>query len=120
MIFLYPKYIIAILIKKDLVDINDTILRLGKYNKYIDFFEKKFRQSIKESIFEFAVVSLVVFDRDDYDSFETEREKCPNREDLLIYHGTQIHPISCILTSLFRRSEERCSEGGAAEQDQHH
>ena len=104
--------IIKLLNKKDLVDINDTILRLGKYNKYIDFFEKKFRQSIKESIFEFAVVSLVVLDRDDYDSFETEREKCPNREDLLIYHGTQIHPISCILTSLFRRSEERCYQHG--------
>ena len=38
-------------------------------------------------------------------TFENEREKCPNRVERILYHGTSIEPISCILTGLFRRSE---------------
>ena len=61
---------------------------------------------MKKNVFEFSIVSLVVLDRQDYDTFEIERRKCPNRCDRILYHGTQIHPISCILTGLFRRSEK--------------
>ena len=60
---------------------------------------------MKQSVFEFSAVSLVILDREDFDKFEIEREKCPNRQDKILYHGTQIHPLSCILTGIFKRSE---------------
>ena len=98
--------------KNDMKEIIDTKMRLGKYNEYVLFFEKEFKKSLRQSIFEFSVVSLVILDRADFDSFVRERTKCPNRIDRILYHGTQIHPISCILTGLFRRSVERCYQHG--------
>ena len=92
--------------KKNFIEINDLKMRLGKYSQYISFFEKQFENSLRESIFEFSVVSLIILDREDFDIFETERSKCQNRVDRILYHGTQIEPISCILTDLFKRSED--------------
>ena len=89
----------------DLQEINDTKLRLGKYAKYSELLEKELNIYVRESVFEFSVISLVVIDRPDYDTFEKEREKCPNRVDRLLLHWTQIHPISCILTGVFHKSE---------------
>jgi len=88
-----------------LTEINDSKLRLGKYDKYMSYFEQEIYRSLKHSVFEFSIVSLVVLDREDYDFFENERRKCPNRLDRILYHGTQIHPASNILTGMFRRSE---------------
>ena len=98
--------------KDDLIEINNIKFLLGKYNKYMALFEKKLQNSLRNSIFEFSVVSLVVLDREDFDIFETEREKCPNRVEHILYHGTQFHPISCILTGMFKKSVERCCQHG--------
>ena len=106
------KYIINLLPKKDLNDINDSYFRLGKYDQYMAFFEKEIIKDLKQSIFEFSIVSIVVLDREDYDKFENERAKCPNRRDRILYHGTQIHPISLILTGEFKKSEYiNCQHG---------
>ena len=60
-------------------EIKDINYRLSKYNKYIKLFDKEFEKSRKERIFEFSVVSLVIIEREDFEKFEKEREKCPNR-----------------------------------------
>ena len=106
------KNILNLLKKKDLDEILDIRGRLGKYNKYIDLFNKEFEKAKKESIFEFSVISLVIIEREDFETFEKEREKCPNRIDKILYHGTSIEPISCILTDYFRKSTERCYQHG--------
>ena len=85
---------------------------LGKYNNFVKFFEKEFVKSLRQSIFEFTVISMVILDRDDYDIYKKERSKCPNKIDRLLYHGTQIDPISSILTGKFKKSEERCYQHG--------
>ena len=97
---------------KDLSDINDTKFRLGKYVKFMEFFEKEIYKSLKSSIFEFSPVSLVVLDREDFDRFETERAKCPNRCEQILYHGTQVHPISLILTGMFHKSVDKHYQHG--------
>ena len=38
------------------------------------------------------------------EKFEKERNNCPNRVDRILYHGTSIEPISCILINLYRIS----------------
>ena len=101
----WMKQIMNFVPKNYLNEINDTYYRLGKYDRYMGSFEKEIYRSSKNSVFEFSIVSLVILDRQDYDKFETEKKKCPNRRNLLLYHGTQIHPISSILTGMFRRSE---------------
>ena len=89
----------------------DTKIRLAKYYYFVDMFEKEIQNSLRKSVFEFSVTSLVIIERNDFDIFEKERNSCPNRQERLLYHGTQIHPISCILTGMFRKSVQYCQHG---------
>ena len=100
-------YIISLLEKRDLKEMLDIKNRLSRYNKYIKLFNKEFEKSKRESYLEFSVISLVVIEREDFERFETEREKCPNRVERILYHGTSVEPISGILTGLYRKSLER-------------
>ena len=99
---------------EDLAHINDIEKRLINYNEYMKLFEKDFDIRKKNSIFEFAIISLVVLEREDLQTFEKERKNCPNRVDKILYHGTQIRiiredgkiidPIPSILTRFFHKS----------------
>ena len=51
-------------------DMNDSYCRLGKYDLYISFFENYIIKALKQSIFEFSIVSLVILDRENFDQFE--------------------------------------------------
>jgi len=103
---------IKLLDSNDLKEINDIRFRLSKYNEYMEFFMKEFDKTKKESIFEFSVISLVVMEREDFEKFKIEREKCPNRVDKILYHGTSVEPISCILTDQFKKSVDRHYQHG--------
>ena len=92
-------------------EINLIKSRLGKYFHFVNLFEKEFQNTLRRSVFEFSVISLVIIERDDFDYFENERNKCKNRVDRILYHGTQIHPISQILTSYFKKSEIQYQHG---------
>ena len=78
----------------------------------MSFFVKDFEERKKQSIFEFAIISLVVMEREDFEIFEKERKNCPNRIDKILYHGTSIEPISCILTGYFKKSVNKCYQHG--------
>ena len=104
--------LLKILKANDLSYITDIYNRLLNYNQYIELFENDFEKRRKESIFEFSIISLAVIEREDFQKFETERKNCPNRVDKILYHGTGIEPISCILTGYFRKSIEKCYQHG--------
>jgi hypothetical protein len=93
-------------------EINDIKNRLSKYNEHILNFEREFEIAKKKSVFEFSIISLVIIEREDFERFENEREKCPNRVDRILYHGTNIEPISNILTGYFLKSIEKCCQHG--------
>ena len=78
----------------------------------MSFFVKDFEERKKQSIFEFAIISLVVMEREDFEIFEKERKNCPDRIDRILYHGTSIEPISCILTGYFKKSINKCYQHG--------
>jgi hypothetical protein len=111
--------LLNLLNKEDLIEMNNLKNLLSNYNNCIKFFNKEFAKAQKESIFEFSIISLVIIEREDFEKFEKEREKCPNRVDKILYHGTQIEimqgekiilPISSILISHF--NESRCIKHG--------
>ena len=104
--------ILKLLNKDKLKEIKDIQYRLSKYNEYIKLFDSEFERAKKESIFEFSAISLVIIERQDFEKFKQEREKCPNRVEKILYHGTSIEPISCILTGLFKKSIDRCCQHG--------
>jgi len=98
--------ILNFLRKDDLKKMNNLKYLLSKYNNCIKLFNQEFEKSKKVSIFEFSIISLVIIEREDFEIFEREREKCPNRVERILYHGTSIEPISGILTSVYRKSLE--------------
>ena len=99
--------ILNLLEKKDNKEMNNLKNLLSNYNNCIKFFNKEFIQAQKESILEFSIISLVIIEREDFEKFEQEREKCPNRVEKILYHGTSIEPASNILTGLYKKSLER-------------
>ena len=99
--------ILSLLGKEDLKEMYDIKDRLSLYNKCIKLFNHEFEKAKRESYLEFSVISLVVIEREDFDIFEKERVKCPNRIERILYHGTSTEPIAGILTGLYRKSLER-------------
>ena len=97
------KSVFNLLSEEELKEINDIKYCLAKYNDCIKLFDKEFEKAKRGNIFEFSIISLVVIEREDFETFEIEREKCPNRVEKILYHGTSIEPISCILMGLFKR-----------------
>ena len=106
------KILLQFLEKEELENINAIQKRLANYNEYMKLFEKDFEQRKRESIFEFSIISLVVMEREDFQTFEAERKNCQRRVDKVLYHGTSIEPISCILTGYFRKSIDKCYQHG--------
>ena len=106
------KMLKQLLNKKDLEEIKKIENRLLNYNEYMESFEKDFEERKKNSIFEFIIISLVVMEREDFEVFEKERNNCPNRIERILYHGTSIEPISCILTGYFKKSIDKCFQHG--------
>ena len=104
------KRIMNLLYSDDFNEINYIKFLLSKYNNHIKLFNEKKKKAQKESIFEFSIISLVLMEREDLEKFEQEREKCPNLIDRILFHGTSIEPISCILTGLFNKSVDRCCQ----------
>jgi len=96
--------IISLLTQQEFIKINDIRYRLSKYNHYMKLFNNEFKKAIRKSIFEFSVISVAIIEREDFEKFETERNRCPNRVERILYHGTDVEPISGILTSLYRKS----------------
>ena len=75
---------------------------LSKYQSYNEFFEKEISKSIKESYFEYSVISLAILKKQNLKKYEKSKEECPNCVKRILYHGTQIDPLSKILTTEFK------------------
>ena len=108
----YILMLLQFLKNDDLEEMIDIKNRLLNYNEYIKIFEKDFEERKRNSIFEFSMISLVVMEREDFQTFEKERKNCPNRVDRILYHGTSIEPISCILNGYFKKSVDKCYQHG--------
>ena len=102
------KVVLNLLSKEEQKEINDIKYLIAKYNNYIKLFDKEFEKAKRGSIFEISIISLVIIEREDFETFENERKKFPNQIEKILYHGTSIEPILYILTGLFRRSEYTC------------
>ena len=104
--------LIGLLNNNQKLEIKDIKNRLARYAKDIKIFDKQFAEAMKESIMEFSVISVAIIEREDFEKFEKEKKKCPNRVDKLLYHGTGEEPVACIMTDVFRKSIDKYYQHG--------
>ena len=83
--------------------------------KFTNFLEKAF----KESIFEFKIIGLVVINKDEQRKiYEKEKNQCENCETKILFHVTEIQFSSNILTSNFKIGKDNWYGSGIYFADQ--
>ena len=112
-IFEYCKYINKLLTKKSVDDLialfddtkkekfNNFWSKLMKYEEFNSFFEKELEIALRNSYFDYSVISMILYEKSRRKRYLKERKKCPNCCKRFLFHGTQIDPISNIVTSEF-------------------
>ena len=92
---------------EDIKGINVSSYRLGKYYEYINLLDKQLKQSRQESIFKFSIISFTVIEREDFETFQKEREECPIIEEKILFYRTNNIPNSNKLEDLFNLNSKK-------------
>ena len=75
---------------------------LSNYEEYNSFFEEEFQQDLKNTYFDYSLISLAILEKINKEDYNTKRDSCNNVKKRILYHGSQIDPISSILTDEFK------------------
>ena len=76
---------------------------LSNYEEYNSFFEEEFQKDLKNTYFDYSVISLAILEKnEEEEDYKKKRDSCPNVKKRILYHGSQIDPISSILTEEFK------------------
>ena len=75
---------------------------LSKYQDFNKLFEKDFSKMVENSYIDYSLVSVQIFQHKRRREFVQNLNNCDNVEARYLLHGTQIDPISLILTDEFK------------------
>ncbi len=76
---------------------------LSNYEEYNSFFEEEFQKALKNTYFDYSVISFSILEKnEEEEDYKKNRNSCPNVKKRILYHGSQIDPISSILTEEFK------------------
>ena len=113
-IFEYCKYINGLINKEildNLIELFDNdkkekfynfwnkLMRFDEFNR---FFEKELEVALRNSYFDYSVISMILYEKSRRKIYLKERKKCPNCHKRILFHGTQVDPISKIITTEFK------------------
>ena len=113
-IFEYCKYINGLINKEildNLIELFDNdkkekfynfwnkLMRFDEFNR---FFEKELEIALRNSYFDYSVISMILYEKSRRKKYLNERKKCPNCHKRILFHGTQVDPISKIITTEFK------------------
>ena len=111
---LYSRYVCTIISNQDinnLLQIVDQNMRniiieqsiiLSKYEEINKNFEKSLEESIKNSYFDYSLINFVMHPQSNLENYLKSMSECPNLVKRYLFHGTQIEPISKIITNGFK------------------
>ena len=112
-IITYKNYIKEIIKEKeikyliDLVDLNKQkeIIsywsQLSKYEEFNELFEKDFTEAIENSYFDYSLVAVSIYQQERRQEYLSEFKNCDSPIVKYLFHGSQIDPISKIITNGF-------------------
>ena len=73
---------------------------LAKLEKYNNIFELEMEKALKNSIFEYKIINIIIIDKND-DEYQRAKNNCRNIETKILFHGTKIDAITGILSDQF-------------------
>ena len=79
---------------------------LSKYQDFNELFEKDFSKMIENSYIDYSLVSVQIYQQKRRKEFIQKLKKCPSCVVRYLLHGTQIDPISKILTGEFKYTKK--------------
>ena len=79
--------------------------QLSKYQTFNELFEKDFLKAIEKSYFDYSLIGVSIYQQERRKEFLSNLKKCNNVEAKFLFHGTQIDPISKIITEGFKYSK---------------
>ena len=75
---------------------------LSKYEEFNKLFQIELFNSIKNSYFDYSLVNLSLYEQKNRIRYLQAKDKCPGLVTRYLFHGTQIDPISKIITNGFK------------------
>ena len=112
-ILAYSNYISAV-IKDDKIDFmlkqlpKNKVIEVKKfwsilsiYQEFNKHFEVELNKAIEKSYFDYSLIALSLYEQTNRKQYLDGMEHCPNAEVRNLFHGTQIDPISKIITNGF-------------------
>ena len=112
-IFEYCKYVNGTLTKESIDNLislfdnnkkekfNNFWSKLMKYDEFNSFFEKELEIALRNSYFDYSVISMILYEKSRRKKYLNGRKNCPNCHKRVLFHGTQIDPITNIITNEF-------------------
>ena len=79
---------------------------LSKYETFNKLFEAELYKAIEESYFDYSLIGLSLYQQHNKKEYLDGMKFCPNRVIRYLFHGTQIEPISNIITGGFLYAKE--------------
>ena len=74
---------------------------LSEYQEFNKLFEVELFKAIEKSYFDYSLIGLSLYEQNNKRRFIESMNKCPNLVVKYLFHGTQIDPISKIITNGF-------------------
>ena len=74
--------------------INNYWRNLLKYEKYNSYFELQFIKDLKKCKFDYSIISINLLEKDNSEVYEEKKKECPNCNQKLLYHISNINPFS--------------------------
>ena len=75
---------------------------LSKYQTFNEDFERDFNKALEKSYFDFSLIGLSLYQQERRRTYVAKLRKCPNAIERFLFHGTQIDPITNIVTEVFK------------------
>lgn len=67
---------------------------LSKYEPYSSFLENQFLKDIKNSKFDYHLISINLLERDGWEEYERKKRECPNVKRKIVYCPAKINPFT--------------------------
>ena len=74
---------------------------LSLYEEFNKLFEEEISKALEQSYFDYSLISLSMYEQTNREKFIQSMENCSNLMVKYLFHGTQIDPISKIITNGF-------------------